>query len=89
MIKRSKDQEDSQYANLSFDEIDCIPTEYAAMQSIFTATTKLIAGRHNQPIANLTPIDNNTFTRFLGVAAFPSGDVPRGNFNPDAAYRQV
>ena len=73
-----------------YDETDVLPTEYIALQAIFTHAIqgehKKVRGESAEP-NEIKPLDHDTYTRFLSTGLFSDGHVPYAYFHPD--YRQV
>ncbi|MBI5022994.1 MAG: AAA family ATPase [Candidatus Magasanikbacteria bacterium] len=56
------------------------PHEYAALQVLFTKRTQ---SESAVPLTDLTPLDSNTWTRFIHLPFSSGGSVPSGCFYPD------
>ncbi len=69
-----------------YDRTDLIPTEYSALQAIFTSAIKKryqeMQGVTSEP-TYIRPFDGSTYTRFLSVELFFNGFVPSAYFDPD------
>lgn len=66
-----------------YDQTDLIPTEYAALQAIFTTTIleifRKLEGSRSDP-TDMTPLDSSSTTRFLSAEKFSDRFVPSVNF---------
>lgn len=72
----------SKYPDL-YDKTDLIPTEFMALQAIFTYRSrdryKELEGETSDPL-EITPLDRDTFTRFLSAGLFSDDSVPGAKF---------
>ncbi len=79
----------SNYPDL-YDKTDIIPTEYSALQAIFTINVRQrfqeLQGHMNEP-NEITPLDQHGFTRFLSMGLLSNTFVPFSCFND--AERQI
>ena len=70
-----------------YDQTDIIPTEYRALQAVFTSTIyehyQDLKGATSEPTI-IRPFDCNRYhTRFLSVGLLPYGYIPYATFMPD------
>ncbi len=66
-----------------YDRTDLIPTEYCALQAIFTSLVKVhyqdLKGATHDP-AQIRPLDHETYTRFLSAGLFSHLEAPCVDF---------
>ncbi len=70
-----------------YDRMDLIPTEYIALQTIFTSIIKErneeLKGGTSEP-TEIRPLDFDSHIRFLSTGTFSDGYVPSADFDPDS-----